>query len=137
MYMASPYPYPYPQNSKFLGFFSFIFFMLVDYWVCNLFLDLFMWIIGGSENLRRQQAEMSLNHKVLVDTIRAVQPEFQGLANIYNIPRLPQQLVSQAPLNWIPDELVGIGDQKIEITLKSDNLYLAGLKNKPGQWFEL
>ena len=45
--------------------------------------------------------------------------------------------ISKVPLNWIPVKLVGRGDQKIEITLGSDNIYLAGFKNKQGQWFKL
>lgn len=77
------------------------------------------------------------SYKVLVNTIRAVQPEFQGPSDIHNTPCLPEQLVNQVPPNWIPVELVGRGDQKIEIALRSDNLNLAGFKNKHGQWFEL
>lgn len=78
----------------------------------------------------------SESYKILIGTIRAVLAEVQGSADLLNRPRLPQQLLGQPPPSWIVLELIGRGDQRTEIALRSDNLYMVGFKNNAGDWYE-
>ncbi|KAL6843582.1 hypothetical protein ACP4OV_026644 [Aristida adscensionis] len=77
------------------------------------------------------------SYNILVRMLRSVINEFFGTYEIRSNPLLPEQVKDGPPPFWILIELIGRDNQRIELALRGDNLYLCGFRNKEQTWYEL